>query len=502
MKRIHDSLQRVFERHRIVFWYDGEKEWTEDFENFENPAVTKLRVDGDEFSAKVRVVREPDREKQFLLYLPSERPADADNWLLDLLLQGYQYKADRASLALLDAGLPEEFRHLAEDHGSYFLSAKRIQALRERVGKNDQSRDLRLKMMAVLAGTSVEIDPLLLHFLGKAVDGDLIDPVVDCLGSAALVQPFWREVEQRFGYTADAPSLQDFAVNLFRGSNPLDTQVLLHAHARVFLQRWKDSQSGAASFRYWSHGLEGDLHIVATLDALGERESLGEADAFEAFEKFTLHRLCSAFANNSAAIDLRSAMQQRRASFWRTDHQHGYAAIEHAVELRELLAGVELNVESVEAGFARYIGSWWRIDLAYRRCTFHLRRYGQVQLMEQISRWVEGAYVNNFLLPLTDRWGDQVSRLDTWACPGVNSQRRFFDLYVNPFLSRDQKVFVIVSDALRYEAAAEFAGRLRLANRFTAEVETLLGSLPSYTQLGMAALLPARNGRWTRVVRR
>jgi len=31
MKRIHDSLQRLFQRHRLVFWYDPTKEWSETF---------------------------------------------------------------------------------------------------------------------------------------------------------------------------------------------------------------------------------------------------------------------------------------------------------------------------------------------------------------------------------------------------------------------------------------------------------------------------------------
>jgi len=74
----------------------------------------------------------------------------------------------------------------------------------------------------------------------------------------------------------------------------------------------------------------------------------------------------------------------------------------------------------------------------------------------------------------------------------VLAQRQFFGHYVQPFLAKGLKVFVIVSDALRYEVAAEFAQRLRTANRWTAEVEPLFGMLPSYTQLGMAALLPGQ----------
>ncbi len=494
MKRIHDSILRVFQRHRLVFWYDATGEWKETFAAFAEGNVAKLTVSGNEFGTKVRVVRDPNPEARFLIYLPTARPADADNWLLDLLLQGYEYKADKASLALQEVGLPHDFLHLAEDHAPYFTSGSRVQALKELIGKEDQSREIRLKMMAVLAGTAVEVDALLLHFLGRHSEGDLIatDPVTDCFEASALVEPFWREVERLFAYATATPSLRDFAVSLFRGANPLDDQAGLHPHAKVFLQRWKDSQAHSVSFRQWSHQMEKELQIATALGALEDRRTLGDCDTFEIFEKFTLHRLCQSFAKGAAAVDLRAVVQERRASFWRAEHEHGYAALEQAVELRELLAAADLTVDSIAGGVSRYVASWWRIDLAYRRCTWNLRRYGQVQVMERIAQWVEKSYVNNFLLPLADRWSDQVRGMTAWECPGVAAQRRFFGQYVQPFLTKGQKVFVIISDALRYEAAAEFAQRLRSANRWTAEVEALFGVLPSYTQLGMAALLPGR----------
>jgi len=497
MKRIHDSLQRVFQKHRLVFWYDSNREWAETYHAFPDEGVTKLTVMGNEFGTKVQVVRDPNPETRFLIYLPIARPADADNWLLDLLLQGYEYKADKASLALQDVGLPHDFLHLAEDHAHYFTNAKRVDALRELIGKEDQTRELRLKMMAVLAGTSVEVDALLLRFLNSKVEAELIsmDPVTECFGSAALVEPFWREVERLFGYAASTPSLRDFVVSLFRGANPLDDQVALHLHARVFLQRWKDSQTHSVSFRQWSHQMEKELQIATALGALEARVTVGDWDTFELFEKFTLHRLCESFTKGAAASDLLAVAQQRRASFWRPEHEHGYAALEQAVELRELLASVDLTVDSVAEGVSRYVASWWRIDLAYRLCTWNLRRYGQVQVMEQITQWVEKAYVNNFLLPLADRWSDQVRGMETWKCPGLVAQRQFYSHYVQPFLGKGQKVFVIISDALRYEAAADFAQRLRSSNRWSAEVEALFGVLPSYTQLGMAALLPGQ--QWT-----
>ena len=492
MKQIHDSLQRVFERNRLVFWYDPTGEWAEVANTYPDESVIRLKVAGNELGTKVQVVRVPKPDTKFLLYIPTARPADTENWLLDLLLQGYEFKADKASLALAEAGLAREFRHLAEEHAAFFGSAKRIKALRDLISKDDQDRDIRLKMMAVLAGTPVELDALLLHFLVRGEQDTLVDPVEEAFGPARLAEPFWRLVGLSFGYASETPSLRDFAVLLFRGANPLDTQVALHPHARVFLQRWKDSQAHCESYREWSRQLERELQVGTALESRDDPFLLGESDTFEIFEKFTLHRLCQAFEQGVAAADLRTGIQERRNSFWRREHEDGYAALEHAVDLRELLASAELTVDSVATGVSRYLATWWRIDLAYRRFNLHLRRYGQVQLMERIHQWVEKAYVNNYLLPLADCWSDRVRELPTWECPGVTAQRRFFDTFVQPFKARGQKVFVIVSDALRYEAAAEFAQRLASANRWTAEIEVMFGSLPSYTQLGMASLLPGR----------
>jgi uncharacterized protein (TIGR02687 family) len=80
--------------------------------------------------------------------------------------------------------------------------------------------------------------------------------------------------------------------------------------------------------------------------------------------------------------------------------------------------------------------------------------------------------------------------MDSWTCGALPKQKTFFDEHVRPFLNKGQKVFVIVSDALRYEAAADFAERMKSENRFTTELGAMFGCLPSYTQLGMASLLP------------
>ena len=492
MKRIHDSLRQVLGRYRLVFWYDSEEDWAKEFETFTADDVEKIRVENNEFGVKVRILRHPDRDMRFLLYFPSARPNDADNWLLDLLLQGHEYKADRASLALQDTGLPYEYHHIVEQHLSFFNEQKRTEALRGLLDKDDDASAVRLKMMAILAGTAPDLDTLLLHFLREASIASLFDPLTEALGLAELVDDFWKGVATLFNYTAAEPTLVDFTVSLFRGANPLENSASLNPHGRVFLQRWKDSQSHAEAFRHWSARLEGDLNIEAHLDSIADITVILDADEFPVFEKKVIHSLCRSFEAGEGKEAILPIIQKRRRSFWYPTHEDGYRALEQAVELRELVAGAELNVGSLDEGLANYTNSWWRIDMAYRRCWFHLHRYAQNNLMEQIAAWVEKTYVNNYLLPLADRWSDRIRELTRWTAEVLPQQTMFFDHYVQPFLDKGQKVIVVISDALRYEAACEFAASLRNEDRWTCEVEAMLGVLPSYTQLGMAALLPGK----------
>ena len=69
---------------------------------------------------------------------------------------------------------------------------------------------------------------------------------------------------------------------------------------------------------------------------------------------------------------------------------------------------------------------------------------------------------------------------------------RLFKNHVKPVtdISEKRKVYVIISDAFRFEAAHELTQQLNGTPRTQASLSTQLGVLPSYTALGMASLLP------------
>src|SRR5699024_1984705 len=64
---------------------------------------------------------------------------------------------------------------------------------------------------------------------------------------------------------------------------------------------------------------------------------------------------------------------------------------------------------------------------------------------------------------------------------------------IRTILEKEQtRVFVIISDALRYEAAHELHTQLEERENGTSTIQPMTASYPTYTQLGMASLLPHR----------
>jgi len=498
--RIHESLDLAFASKRLVFWYDAAGEWADVFDSYAGKDLQKLRVEGNEFASKVLISRSPIQQ-HFLLYLPKEKPQEKNNWLLDLLLAGREFKADRASLDILDVGLTLEFLFLAKEHAAFFNSMENKLKLKDQLRSTDDAFSIRLKMMAMLAGVPADIDKLLLHFLSQlepyalelsdCVQSQLSEINAEGNDGLQLVKPFWQAVNKKFR-KKDEPlftSLRDFVTTLFRSVNPLESNPLLQPHARVFLSFWKDSLSSRPAFEAWSALMAETLQIEAQLTN-ATNPQLGDDDTFELFDRYTLHLLVEGFQANEPASKLLELIRSRRNSTWFGKHRRGYQAVEHAIQLRSLLANTDLNVSSLDIGLQLYAERWWRIDQAYRLCIANLRAYGQPGLMESLKAWVENHYVNNFLLPLSNHWSDQVAKLTTWQASTLPSQRQFYARHVNPLLAKGQRMFVVISDALRYEAAHELALQLTQGKGWTIQVEAMFGTLPSYTQLGMAALLP------------
>ena len=490
--KITQALSNLFDKQRIVFWYDTRLEFRADFETLELPDVEKVELANNEFGVKYRLLREQPEQK-FLIYREGTEPSHLHNWLLDVqLASGNCFRTDQVALWLAELELGPDCYPLLEAHVAFFESAKRREALSKLLEPGDSQNLLQRKMLAVCAGNEPRLDVILESLLGDLAAGK--DVRIKLIESSGLNTYLWEQVKRAYGYSSEQPGLHDFVIELFKACFMLGIdpayKARLSAEALVFLKRWKDSRSHEQSFETLSEQCAAVLQIDDKLQTLDWR-SLLELDYFELIDRKILSELVRAVvASTVTAVEVEQWVRQRRQSHWFERFKDVYLALEHAAQFIQVLDITQLQMESLTDGVKKYASQWFRLDQRYRKFVYHLRESGQASLLGELAMQVENLYGNNYLSRLNDRWQQHVDAAQQWEAAPVVLQRNFFSRYVQPFVERKTKVCVLISDAFRYEVGEELQSLIRQEDRFEADLEPMLSMLPSYTQLGMAALLP------------
>ena len=101
---------------KIIFWYDAPMNFKDDIMNDTFVNCRLLVCDRNEFEIK-RTIEHEDSTSNFLIYIPSERPTDAENWLLDILMYSQEYYADTVALTMRRLGVTNtDLRKVIENH--------------------------------------------------------------------------------------------------------------------------------------------------------------------------------------------------------------------------------------------------------------------------------------------------------------------------------------------------------------------------------------------------
>lgn len=488
-KQIETALSRLFEKHRIIFWYDTKCELRRDFETATLPNVEKLEIANNEYGLKYRILREAPEQK-FLLYQEGPQPADLDNWLLDVQLAHGEFRTDQVAIWLSELELGLEFAELAQTHAEFFQAAKRKDPLKKWLQPDDTVGQLRLKMLAVCAGSEPRMDSVVETLLQQLAEGR--DEGMRLIERCGLDIFLWEQLTRFYGYASTEPSLRDFVIALFKSCYAMSTdgEVKMTGDALVFLKRWKDSRQFEAGFETLSAECADVLGIEKDLEKRDFRDLI-ELDYFRLIDQKIISDLVRAVVGRTVTSgDVALWVRQRRQGHWYGEFRHLYEAVEFAARFMQMLGEATLTMESLADGVQRYSRVWFQLDQLYRKFTYHVCLSGQPSLMGELSEQVENLYSNNYLMKLGDAFQSHVDTSSNWEAYPVRQQKDFFEHWVRPFLRKDKRVCVVISDAMRYEIGDELLSLIRQEDRYSADLEPALSMLPSYTQLGMAALMP------------
>ncbi|MEN8706519.1 MAG: BREX-1 system phosphatase PglZ type A [Nocardioides marinisabuli] len=490
---VRPHLERRFADQRVVFWHDPHGQYTADLDGLDLPGVTTLRVANDEYGIKHRLLHQQPDDK-FLVYRAGQPPAGTSNWLLDLELAYGVFTADRSSLVSQDLGLSADgIDEVVQAHEKFFNAGRRVQSLKALLTPDDDAARLRAKMSAVVIGQKehslLEITRTLLIENATGVRAKY-----DALVDFGLGDFYWRGVASIYGYEATSPSIDDFilwifrkAIDGFRSDRPGGLQ-----NIQLDFASFRNDRRSQQALATLARRASTDLDYKASIEESGFRE-LVAVDLFEETDRKIIADLARAVTEQTVtAREVAEVVRARQSSVWIDGYRQLYTAIAAAADLLSELSTIDFTFSTFDEALERYRSEWFRIDQLYRQFTYARRTFEGPHPLDPLREQVEKRYTNKFVYELGNAWQKQVDEAESWRSATVRSQRSFYGDYVEQLVREDKKAVVIVSDALRYEVAEELGSRIRQEDRFDAELEAVLGVLPSYTQLGMAALLPHR----------
>ena len=358
---------------------------------------------------------------------------------------------------------------------------------------------VRLKMLAVCTGGSQTADARVDVICEKLLDELVLTrkPLYALIQRCGLESFLWDQIDRHYGYVSDSPSVKDFSIELFKScyamsilnAKPND-KVTLKSDALVFFKRWKDSRIHQGVFETLSNDYSDLLNIEEDLNYRDLNDVI-EIDYYRLIDNKVVFDLVTAVDQRTLSEgEVTLKCRQRRQSHWYTEYEHLYDAIEFASQFLALLDTVQLNMTHSIDAVNGYVLHWFKLDQLYRRFIFALKVSGQTTLLSNLVEKIENLYTNRFLIPLSTAWQGQVDQMSVWQVPDVIPQRHFYSHWVKSYVAKGKKICVIISDAFRYEAGNEMVSRIRQEDRYQAKIDHMLSALPSYTQLGMASLLP------------
>jgi hypothetical protein len=514
---ITDALSELIaghiREHGLVLWFDPEKHYAEIAQDLSAGQERVVQFDGSYYQLRHDVepfIRKAEPPK-LLVYLPVSWE-QAKEPLAELLALGIELRPGASGnrntrLAVIarkalkgrlpDARLADLDRQIEERS----LTLHDLEQFVETTAGGPLSTAL-----AVLFGTGI-VEEAALEFLGN--------PERDAELLKRKVSVEWaRSLNQAFGVPETAgQSVEDLRLALARQAMICELLEILgkdvpDALARIageadpaarkraseLARKWRNRRDLSASYVEWAGKVEKSLRLESIHFPVA---ALDQTEVFAGLERRLLQSVAERIQKDPDAVKMAS---ERQRGFWSgqdTELQSEWALVAQAGQLLQLAAQIEAELRGRPLRWdelvRNYTGDkqWAALDslqrsverrattLAHALANTSQEVERLVTLTRQRYREVAGALAERFV---------RAWREVGFSTAGFIRQTEVFDRFVAPELDRRRKAYILV-DALRWDLAQELAKVL--GGAFETKVEKVIGTAPSITEVGMAALLPS-----------
>jgi len=500
-----------FYKRRIIFWYDEDREFEDKLDGLQLDSVKVVRLTGKNTFAVKKLLCADDLSSNFLVYSPLSFSRDDDNWLINIQLYSEEFRADLISIWIDEMGLASTpiIRKQVKSYRKFFNSKDRRAKVSAIKSDITTAAQMHLAVMAVLCGKG-DIQPnSIIHAVIRAgldiESNDIYQSFVNYGADTA----FWAMVSQATGYNeGDDANLGRLAMHMLltaaTGTLHLDDLAGLDAYISVPHQ--------AYCYEFvsdWMHGEDSrQLYEVARYVEDGARlyqrfsklpvETLVNTECFPCIDECILTALMTEISDHIIKVDvIKATVEKRRTMAWYDGVSCYYEGILQVANMQAFFLEHADGFHTVEPAkvWKEYTTDYYRMDTFYR--LFHLCFQRCLKgsnpllddLFKHVTEKVEGLYSHWFIGLLGENWSDACAeQLEQFG--HVLEVPQQVDFYRNKVKRAENRIFVIVSDALRYEVASSLAEQLRRETQSKVELSSCQAIFPTMTKFGMAALLP------------
>lgn len=498
LKQIEDKLNNEFkgDSRKLVFWYDEKMEFIDDIKglDLENAKIHKL-TPTNLFQTKVLLERK-DKEGNYLIYAPFKKPDNRENHLVDIIIYSKEFFADRASLLAVDLGIDTSHKPILEKYIRFFNAKDRTKRFYDLEVDTYNEETIEIALLSALTKSRVaNFEEVVRIVLSEEL---LENKHLEEFRKYDLEEAFWKYCNLSFSYKDEEPSLIKFSISLLltyaRKQMNKDlprnlSKYVLNKPGTVmaFIDQMMNSSIYMENFRKISN------EVYRAIDGQSvfknyEIENLINIDVFKEIDGYiitwAIDRLLdenlNIEVNGSSILDL---FKSRKFKHFRDLYGNKYDVL---INGYYLIANKDIKIEDNILDLVEvYDKKYYKIDTYYRKFYYNLDKLENKSIFEDLQNLVESIYINRYLDKISKEFSNKVDY--NILEQKYKLQRNFYNNYIG---QGKERIIVIISDAFRYEVGKELVERFNYNEKIEAKIEPQIGVLPSFTSLGMAALLP------------
>lgn len=501
-------------KRRIIFWQDPAGEFPDLVDELHLDGVKILKLTGrNNFAAKM-LLSQTDTESNYLVYNPISYSDVSDDWLLDIELYSEEFSADLISIRMQELGMPSnaQLHKAMKKYSKFFENKERVARLTALDSNYTNAGQLHIDILSVLSGAGVNTAPGVIRTVlmnGMEIENNKAIQNIKKFGDEKVL----RELIKRYtGYNYNGgDSLVPLASHILLTTLSITMQApdlkklseyISEPHQQLcysLINEWMHSEDDDELYEI-ARIVEEQHNLENLFDGL-DVSDLMNSECFPCINECILRKYMSEISDNIIkAADIVSAVEKRRTLKWYKRVRYYYDGLLQVAQMQQFY---QANVGGFPVAqytelWKSYTQNYCKMDHFYRQ--FHaafgksLKESSTVleDLYKNVADYVERLYKNWYLATLGSKWttlvGDELAESSELA--GIPQQADFYKKYVKPIEDSGSRVYVIISDALRYEVAVDLTGQLLKETKGTAKISSMQSVFPSATKFGMAALLP------------